>query len=182
MIEGCKKDARNVQCYISLSHDHSVLSTLKVWLQILKLRQSIVPANERSRREDSLKIFSGYAQSSVLICTIRKQHGIVVRLHLGQLNIVAYAHVANVVEARRLRHLFEGILAVLDLWMVWCDAKPHEAVWHRQLLVHIDDGILELVQEAMCCVEAGRTGAYDGNPQSFRCGKCGAIRIALSGR
>jgi hypothetical protein len=182
MIKRCKKDARNIQCNVSLSHNYSMLSTLQVWQQVLKLWQSIVPAHEGSRREDSLQTLSRYAQSPVLICTVREQHRIVVRLHLRQFDVMANAHIANVSEARRLRHFFEGVLAVLDLWMVWCHAESHEAVWHRQLLVHIDDGILHFVQEAMCCVEAGRTGAYDGYAQAFSWGDCGAVCTALGGQ
>ena len=182
MVKRRKEDARNVQCDVSLSHDHSMLSALQIWLQVLKLGQSIVPAHECSRREDSFQILARYAQSPVLICAVRKQHSIVVRLHLEQFDVVANAHIANVVEARRLRHFFEGVLTILDLWMVWCHAKSHEAVWHRQLLVHVDNGILDFVQEAMCCVEAGRTRAYDGYTQAFSWEDCGAVCIALDGQ
>ncbi len=89
------------------------------------------------------------------------------RLELCKLNVVADTYVADEVEAWRLCNFFERVLAVLDFRVVGCYAESYETVRNRQLLVHVDDGILYFVEEAMRSVEAGRPRAYDGYAQAI---------------
>jgi hypothetical protein len=51
--------------------------------------------------------------------------------------------------------------------MIGGHTKTDETVGHRQLLIHVDDGILDLVHKAVRRVEPRRTRADDGNAEGF---------------
>lgn len=53
----------------------------------------------------------------------------------------------------------------LDLRMIRSHAISDETEWRRQLFIHVYPGIVNLLQESCCSVEAGRTGANDGDMQ-----------------
>lgn len=177
-IHRCEQYSRNIQCYISLPNDNRLLASLQLRPQVLKLGQPIIPPHEVSCRVYARQILSWYAQFSVLTRPIREEDGIIMRLHLGQLYMISNTHIANIIEARRLRNLFKCVLAVLDLRVIWCYAKPNESVWHRQLFVHINNGILDSAQEAMSCVKAGGAGTDDGNTEVPSRGVCRAVFMA----
>lgn len=48
-----------------------------------------------------------------------------------------------------------GVLSHLHLWMIRSNTKSHEAVRHRQLLVHVNNSTLDFVQQTIRSVEAG---------------------------
>lgn len=74
--------------------------------------------------------------------------------HLCQLDISSDANIADIIEAWRPGNLLKGILAILDIGMIRCDAKTNKAVGHRKLFIHVDDGILDLVDQAMGYIES----------------------------
>lgn len=96
--------------------------------------------------------------------------------HFGQFDIISHPDITDVVKSRRLRYLFERVLAVLDLGVVGCDAIADESIRYRKLLVHVNHGILVLAHESVRRVEACRSRANDGNaeapPNSRGCAEC----------
>jgi hypothetical protein len=63
--------------------------------------------------------------------------------------------------------LLECVLTVLHFGMIGGYTKTDETVGHRQLLIHVDDGILDLVHKAVRRVEPRGTRADDGNAEGF---------------
>lgn len=49
-----------------------------------------------------------------------------------------------------------GEHAHLYFWVIGSHTISHQAKWHRQLLVHIDNGILDLCQEPVRSIKPGR--------------------------
>jgi hypothetical protein len=93
-----------------------------------------------------------------------------VRLQLVERNVVADAHVANIVEAWGERKLFKRVLAVLHIRVVWRDAEPNEAIRYGKLFIHVDDGILNLADQTIRRVETCGARANDSNAQTVaRC-------------
>jgi hypothetical protein len=64
--------------------------------------------------------------------------------------------------------------------MVGRNTETYEAIGHRQMLVHIDDGIVDLREHFVGCVEASWAGAYDGHAEGAAIlgGMLGAIPAA----
>lgn len=49
--------------------------------------------------------------------------------------------------------------------MIWRNTVPHQAEWHRQLLIHIDHSIIRFGQKPIRGIETCWAGAYNGNPK-----------------
>jgi hypothetical protein len=160
-----------------LSNDYGLIPSLQIRLQILEFGKPIIPSHKLSRGEDAESVLSRYSQRSVLRRPVGKQYSVIVRLHLRQLDIMTDSNVSNVVEARRLGHLLEGIFAILDLGMVWRNAKSNKTIRHGKLLVHVHHRIWQLLHQPMGGIEAGRAGADNGEPERLLRRRC-AVRIA----
>lgn len=61
----------------------------------------------------------------------------------------------------------------LDFGVVGCYTEPHEPKGHRQSLVHIHLGALDLGHDTVGGVETGRAGADDGHAEGPRRGAGG---------
>lgn len=54
-----------------------------------------------------------------------------------------------------------------DFGMVRSDTEPDETKGHRQLLIHVNFGVLKRSHQLLSCVEARRSRADDGDPWTW---------------
>ena len=132
-------------------------------------RIAVIPFHELGRAIHAIQVGAGQTQRLVLHRAGGEQHGVIAGEQLVERHVLAELHIAVQVDVRIVERLLERVGDELDGRMVGGHAVADQAERHGQLLEQIDAGVLaqaqlgagllELAQEDIGGVDAGRAGA-----------------------
>ncbi len=96
-----------------------------------------------------------------------EDHGVVMLLQVGQGDVAPVEHVAEQPDLAGVEHIPQRVDDALDARVVGRDAVPHQPVRRGELLEQVD-GDVEVplgLQQDVRSVDAGGSGAHDGEPE-----------------
>jgi hypothetical protein len=143
--------------------------------------QAIVPTDKGSGRVDMRPVFALQSDLAIFGRAIGEDDCIVVFGEKGKWQIVAQVDISHKGVIRGRSKSFERVLTVLEglalccmssmgahlhLRMVRSNPKSDQAKRHRQLLIHVHFGAMDVSHQLLSCVEAGRARADDGHTRT----------------
>ena len=122
----------------------------------------VVPGDELRRGMAPAQVLAGNPHAPVGLGAGAIDDLVIVRLEVGERDVLSELDAAVETEARIRRDLVEGVGDELDLLVVGRDAQAHQSVRSRQPVEQVDlDHHLRVPEQMVGGVEAGRPGADD---------------------
>jgi hypothetical protein len=131
------QDACHVQGDVAVADDDGPAAR-QVGQHLAEVRVRVVPTHEVDRGDAARQLLAGDAQRSVRLRADRVDHRVVALGQFVGLHVPADLHVAEEPKTRVSRRLVELCADGLDLGVIGCDARAHEAPRRRQHLQHVD--------------------------------------------
>ena len=165
LVHGTGQHPADIHCHIADPDDRDRFLG-KVELPIPVVRVTVVPGHELGRRVASSEGLAGNPHGPVHLRPHAIEDRVVVAPDIGQPDVAPELDAPVEAEARVLRGALVGAGHRLDLLVIGSHPAAHQTVGGRQAVVEVHlHGDPSGLEEMIGCVEAGRAGSEDRDPQ-----------------